>query len=71
MKFSVGDRVEWADGHPGRGVVIDVQEAASNRSRGNGEVRVRVQWDTGVKGWGRPDNFRYLDVVTRLGDVVR
>ena len=71
MKFNVGDRVEWADGHPDKGTVTLVQPLDPKRSRGFGDWWIRVQWDTGVHGWSGPSALRYLDVVTRLGDVVR
>jgi len=71
MRFSKGDRVEWADGHNDRGTVLDVQGPDKKRSRGSHEARVRVRWDSGAIGWISGQTLSYLDVVTRLGDLVR
>ena len=63
MTFGVGDRVEWSDGHPDQGSVVAVQS--------KGTKCVRVLWDSGAIGWVARGDIRFLDVVTRLGDVIR
>ena len=66
MKLAEGDQVEWADGHPDRGVIVESR--AQSRSRA---AQVRVRWESGATGWTVVDALRRVDVVTRLGDLVR
>lgn len=71
MKLAEGDQVEWADGHPDRGVLIEVRKPKPSRGEARSWVQARVRWESGATGWTVVDALRRVDVVTRLGDLVR